>query len=409
MTVPRSLHKVLGRHLQQALGVIEDDKVARRKARDHLTRFEKSIERAAKSLAGTPDIDAMAVADRENEVPADAIEFIADDHEAEWGVEKADRYKGIATGKLKPLNLYRKDWLATLTKEKTRQEFEAIFKEFESFARARKADDLAKVSGKLVMEWRADLVRSGKASATINKRLTGMSSYWKHCMLHDAVAVNPFTGRRVEVVPTRERRRYTTDELERLFALADDQRRLEMAVALLGMRQSAQWLLRADHVEVIGGITCLRIPKVKKEKKDRLIPVPDVILPAVNKLVEMAHTRGGYLCAAPVSGKGKGKGNGVSKSRGSEPGRRFMRWLVAKGFSEDVDWHSFRRTCAWLLETAGLPENIAARVIGHSMGITFTLYSGDSDMGWMKPEMDKAFNRLPEPVKSAINRAKLPA
>lgn len=407
--VPRPLQAHMGKaHLRETIGAVTE-KVAEGEAPAIVARFLKQIKIAEKALAGTPDIDAMALADRENELPAEAVEFIADDNESTWGTDKADRYKGIATGKLQPLNLYRDEWLASLKREKTRQEFGAIFTEFEAFARTRKADDLNKVTGSLVMQWRNDIVKAGKASATVNKRLTAMSSYFKHCMQHEAVEGNPFTGRRVTVEPTRERRRYTPDELVKLFTLADDERRLEMAVALLGMRQSAQWLLRAEHVETITApvsvpdpadsrktiteyvnVICLRIPKVKKEKQDRLIPIPDAILPAVQKLVELAPPRGGYLCAAPATAKGK--------SRGSEPGRRYMRWLVSNGFGDEVDWHSFRRTAAWLLETAGLPENMGARVIGHAMGITYGLYSGESDMGWMKPQLDVAYNRLPDGV-----------
>jgi hypothetical protein len=32
------------------------------------------------------------------------------------------------------------------------------------------------------------------------------------------------------------------------------------------------------------------------------------------------------------------------------------------------------------------------------MGLTFTLYSGEADMKWMKPLMDKAYAQLPPGV-----------
>ena len=133
--------------------------------------------------------------------------------------------------------MYRNDWLETPRVYRTRHEFGATLTEFTAFACTHKADTLEQVTGRLVMQWRVDLVKAGKASATINKRLTAVSSYFKHCALHDAVAVNPFLCKRVEVQRTVERRRFTRDELVRLFTMADAERRDEMTLALLGMRQ----------------------------------------------------------------------------------------------------------------------------------------------------------------------------
>lgn len=396
MAVPRPLQKVLGKRLQEALGPIESDTKARQAARPHITKFEKQIERARRMLAGSPDIDAIALEGLKNEIPQEAIEFIAQDNEADWGIEAGERYRMIASGKVQPLTLYRDDWLASLKKDKTRQEFKSIFEGFRRFAVAQKANSLEAVTDKVVMAWRTELLQTNKATGTVNKKLSSMSAYFRFCNQTGVVQHNPFRGKMVETELTRERRKYTFDEIERLFELADNNRRAEMAVALLGMRQSAQWLLKAEHVIDIQGIKCLRIPKVKREKKDRLIPIPTVMLPLFAKLVETSQSRDGYLFCAPPPAAGK--------SRGSEPGRLYMRWLRVNNFGSEVDWHSFRRTCAWILEIAGLPENMGARVIGHSLGVTYGVYSGESDMNWMKPMMDSAYARLPTKVIAAISQ-----
>lgn len=77
-----------------------------------------------------------------------------------------------------------------------------------------------------------------------------------------------------------------------------------------------------------------------------------------------------------------------------------MRWLRSKGFSEAVDWHSWRRTSAWLMETAHVPESTAARLLGHAnrLGLSYGLYSGAADLVMLKQAIDVAFKVLPNAV-----------
>jgi hypothetical protein len=75
--------------------------------------------------------------------------------------------------------------------------------------------------------------------------------------------------------------------------------------------------VEGGNVQEIQSVTWLRIPNVKRETKDKLIPIPSLMLPLFKRLVALAHPHGGYLCAAPIPA--------MRKSRGSEPGRLYMR------------------------------------------------------------------------------------
>ena len=69
------------------------------------------------------------------------------------------------------------------------------------------------------------------------------------------------------------------------------------------------------------------------------------------------------------------------------------------GDQSAVDFHSFRRYLLTLLERAGVPENIAARLAGHSssLGLSYGLYSKGADL----PQLAKALAKCRLPDKAA--------
>ena len=393
MPVAKPLRNIIGKsRLQHSLGIIENDKRAETLASPHVTRFLRQIEDAGKVLAGAMTVDEMALRDRQRGLPEDVAEWLAFERQGELKPEQFERYEGIRKGELIPLRLYESEWLRSLkATAKTEQEFTAHLKTAETFLKTRNRDLVSSVTDADVMAWRDSMLKAGKANATINKRLTAMSSYFGYIMKAGAIDRNPFKGKLLEAEPVRKRRRYTMDEVEKLFKLADAKRRDEMAVALLGLRLAEQWRLQVQHVETIRGVLVIHVPGTKSDAAARDIPVPDALLPVIARLMD-GKKPVDYLCEAPVAAK--------LKSRGAEPGRRYMRWLRSKGFSEAVDWHSWRRTSAWLMETAHVPESTAARLLGHAnrLGLSYGLYSGAADLVMLKQAIDVAFKVLPNAV-----------
>lgn len=77
----------------------------------------------------------------------------------------------------------------------------------------------------------------------------------------------------------------------------------------------------------------------------------------------------GYLISGLTFNKYGNRSNAV--------GKRFGRLKKKLDFGPSHVFHSFRNTLARKLEEAGIPENIAARIVGHEFStMTYGLYSG---------------------------------
>jgi integrase len=394
MHVRKDIRHIVGTaRLRHSLGRV-DDRTAKALARPHITRFERQLEEAEKVHAGNMTADEYGLAWKHADLDAETIDFLAFNNEYALGKEAAQRAGAIAKGELLPLRLYEEEWLRGLKLPKTRQEFGSILAKCEAFLKTRKADALNRVTDGDVMAWRSELQKT-MADSTINKKMTCMSSYFEHVKQHGVIKDNPFRGKWLEVEAERKRRRFTLEEVAILFDNADAKMRDEMALALLGMRISEQWNLQVRHVETIDGMTALRVPGTKTDAAARTIVAPDVLLPVIGRLTA-GKKPVDYLCEAPPAAK--------LKSRGSEPGRRWMRWLreVQKDHSlpDEVDWHSWRRLAAWLMETADVPESTAARILGHSsrLGLSYGLYAGKAELKKLKAAADSAMGVLPASV-----------
>ena len=66
------------------------------------------------------------------------------------------------------------------------------------------------------------------------------------------------------------------------------------------------------------------------------------------------------------------------KRRGDAVGKRFLRLRDNLGYNHQYVLHSFRKTLATQMKTAGVPEVHAAQIIGHEIEtITYGLYGDD--------------------------------
>ena len=73
-------------------------------------------------------------------------------------------------------------------------------------------------------------------------------------------------------------------------------------------------------------------------------------------------------------------------------GKRFGRLKSAPGYSEDLVFHSLRKTYATTCEQLGIPEGVAADILGHEKEtMTYGLYSGGTSVEQKKEAERKAF------------------
>ena len=98
----------------------------------------------------------------------------------------------------------------------------------------------------------------------------------------------------------------------------------------------------------------------------RTIPVHTRLQPVVERLI--GDRTDGYLLEGLTENK-YGK-------RGDAIGKRFGKLKTRQGFGSQHVFHSLRHTLVSLLEEAGVTQNIAASIAGHSkQGFTFREYS----------------------------------
>ena len=118
----------------------------------------------------------------------------------------------------------------------------------------------------------------------------------------------------------------------------------------------------------------------KSEAGWRTIPIHKNIKGLVAKLVDVAD--GEYLISGLSFNKYGDRSNAI--------GKRFGRLKVSLGYGTDYVFHSLRKGFATQLENAGVSENTAARLMGHTMeGETFGNYSDGLVFERLKDAVEK--------------------
>ena len=103
----------------------------------------------------------------------------------------------------------------------------------------------------------------------------------------------------------------------------------------------------------------------------RLVPIHPSISDLVDKLV--ATSRDNFLIFSKSKNQYDERSTGLS--------RRFGRLKSSLGYGPELVFHSLRKTVTTKLEQAGVPEGIAADIVGHEkQTITYGLYSGGTSM-----------------------------
>ena len=249
---------------------------------------------------------------------------------------------------------------------------------------------LETVSARAVMKWIDGETRS---QSSVSKTKTFLSKYWKFLQQRDYVSRDhkPFTDIELPktLKPRQSREPFTDDEValiqSQLVKKQDQALTNITALALYtGARISELAGLTTDSVIKIEGIPCLKITDAKTKAGNRLVPIH----PEIAELVEAIKSNSvdGYLITGVKSKGGKDR-------RADVLGKRFGR-LVRNDcqLPSTKVFHCFRNTVATKLEAAGIPENIAADIVGHDKPtMTYGLYSGGSSVSQRLEAIAKVF------------------
>jgi len=133
--------------------------------------------------------------------------------------------------------------------------------------------------------------------------------------------------------------------------------------AYTGARIEEICSLKIDKVEA----DRIHIEEAKTEAGWRTIPIHPKITDLVANLED--NSADGYLLSGLTFNKYGDRSNAI--------GKQFGRLKTKAGYGPDYVFHSFRKGVATQLEAASVPENVAARLLGHEFRtMTYGLYSG---------------------------------
>lgn len=134
--------------------------------------------------------------------------------------------------------------------------------------------------------------------------------------------------------------------------------------------------LRLDDVKLTDRVPYFLIEDAKTEAGNRKVPIHSGIKQLVAQLKDTSHAScdgDGYLLSGLTFNKYGDRSNAI--------GKRFGRLKTSLGYGRDLVFHSFRRGVATQFENKGVPEVIAARVLGHEFPtMSFGTYSGGADL-----------------------------
>lgn len=275
-----------------------------------------------------------------------------------------------ATGQLIDTTEHLEEWITSLpdtpkTIDMKRSEVEKFAKEFPTLDRIKKKE---------VKRWCVKLMSEGGLKAkTINKNLSFIRSYWAflesievvgddYKPLHD-LGIKAKKSKADDTVP------FNPKDVVALRARAQQDGDVNLTdLIALGMWTGAriEELCSLEISDIVDGT--IKIEDAKTPAGWREVPIHSKLRPTLDRLIK--GRKNGYILAGLSKNKYDDRSNAI--------GKRFGRMKSDMGFRPRVEaFHSIRGTVATLLDNAGVPENVAASIIGHDVPtMTYGTYSG---------------------------------
>lgn len=242
---------------------------------------------------------------------------------------------------------------------------------------AEKFPEASEVKRLAVLNWvERDLIaRDGLSAATARRIISTCRGYWAYLERHHGLkASQPFD----KVVPSAPKKKTKKDVLARRkhFTPLDYQKLMEGAQR---RSQSLSALIQLGaytgaRIEELCSLELQNVTEDRFKIEDaktsagmREIPIHRHILELVAQLKK--DSTDGYLLCGLTFNKYRDRSNAI--------GKQFGRLKKELGYGPDYVFHSFRKGVASQLESAGVPENVAARLLGHEFKtMSYGLYAG---------------------------------
>lgn len=296
---------------------------------------------------------------------------------------EARRFVGIATGEVLRLDEHLEEYLGTLRNEAKTVDMKrsTISKFCDEFPFT------SEVHRKDVQRWVNRLLEAGKALATVRRALSELRGYWAYLQSIEAVSQDalPFSGLAVPKTGKgeqgEEREAFEPGQVVDFHHLALTKGDGALAdLIVLGMwtgcRIEELCSLRTEQVKA----DHFSVEDAKTPAGWRKIPIHPKLAPTLTRLVR--ESKDGYVMSGLTPNKYEDRSPAMSK--------RFGRLKTSCGFGRKYGYHSIRHTVATLFENAGVPENVAADIIGHDKPtMTYGLYSGGASLATKREAIDR--------------------
>jgi integrase len=225
-----------------------------------------------------------------------------------------------------------------------------------------------------------------KARATVAKMISSYRVFWRYLEQANGIDLGdpfrdvlPKSGRKTKADREAERKAFLPLDILRLLEECPytDLKHLITIAAYSGCRLEELCALKLTHVKD----DRMLIGYAKTDAGDRVVPIHKDLTQLITRLVDTSTD--GYLISGLTLSKFDYRSNAI--------GKRFGRLKKKLGYDNRYVFHSIRKTFASRLEEAGVPELLAARLLGHEVKtISYGLYSSGSTF----PQLKEAINQV---------------
>lgn len=257
------------------------------------------------------------------------------------------------------------------TSDEARASLKQFTQKFRVFETIKEAD---------IEKWVAELLTTS-ARPTVKKKISFIRTYWSFCRKQGHTAASPSVVLTPEIWPKEKRTKsatakkihssrvpWTVSDYHRLITAKPEDEALCNLITLAaytGCRREELCAMKLSEVTD----DRFQINDAKTQAGWREIPIHSEIKQFVARLVDTSND--GFL----ISGLND---QNKYKNRGAAIGKRFLRLRTDLGYNHQYVLHSFRKTLATQMKTAGVPEVHAAQIVGHEIeSITYGLYGDD--------------------------------
>jgi len=254
---------------------------------------------------------------------------------------------------------------------------------------AKRVSSIQEVDKKAVREFVRFLSEDeGRKNRTIKDNLSTLRTYWRWLQensLADDNKANPF----VDVTLPPENRKDAAEAVRLPFTI-EHIRTLDNSI-MAGSNGALQAIFRLAlytgcRIEELAQLETshvtaeeINIVRAKTPAGNRTIPVHDKLKPVVADLLSRSDE---YLIPDLTV-------NGIGV-RSAQVSKQFGYLKTKLGFDSRYVFHSIRKTVSTLLEQAGVPEGVAADILGHEKKtMTYGLYAGGSSMSQKREAVSK--------------------